>query len=394
MKALYDVKYAQLFCFNDPISIIGRAFWRWSEADRFGIMNDGLPYNFIPNPAKPIPTVKSSSPPLRDLCLARAEKLLARARSENKKIAILWSGGVDSTSIIASLYLVGATKDDLIIVHTDQSINEYQEGFLDMTYKFKFDMRRYVWNDCVNFFTKLGHDVIFVVGWCADQLFGSDVNQRHPELYLHEWKNGLRTIVSKTFANARHVTTGEVTREKIVNAVEAFGDYAQKIGIELKYTCEALWLFNFGIKWSHVSNDFILTLDDPVQRNNTVTFYEDITFQEWTLANYKSFHEHNQNTDIKYYKRPLKELIFEMFKDKNYLNNKGKGASWKSQNPVHMQYSPMRIYDEEGIHTYDLSAGDENESYFTRQLLNRRKYMLPYLKPHIDVEKYLAGQNW
>ena len=262
-------------------------------------------------------------------------------------------------------------------------------------------MKLMSWENSIDTYNTLGHDVFFVIGWCADQLFGSNVNLRYPDQYTTEWKDGLKYIINDFLIDALRI---KLNNKEVNDTIEVFDDYAKQLNIDLKYTCDALWLFNFGIKWSHVSRDFVMTLTDPEQRKNVITFYDTLDFQEWSLSNYKDFHKHNQSFDVTYYKRPLKEISYEVFKDENYLNNKGKGNSWKSfvtsaNNVEKVQYSKLTIWDaEDGIIQYDLNVTPEYptepEEIYLAELRNRRKFMQPYMKKDVEEIRYLSGEYW
>ncbi|WP_455655187.1 hypothetical protein [Phascolarctobacterium sp.] len=387
VKNLYACKYAPAFGYDDPLSIIGRIFWQWSEPDRYGILNEYSPYNFK-TMERPLPTGMEKGLDFREICLKVAREIIAKAG--NKRICVLWSGGVDSTAIVCSLLLAGVDPQQLILAHTHASVREYPYFFLVMKEKLKIKSLQYSWTLSLEQYAQLGSNVLFVTGWCADQLFGSNVNQRYPELYQVDWQTGLKKMIKD-----RDIK-GVVTDRQIDENLYRFGVYADKIGLPIRYTCEALWLFNFAIKWSHVSMDLKLTLIDPVQKENAINFYEDMDFQEWSIEHYQEFYLHNQSTDVVNYKRPLKELIYEYTKDKTYLENKGKVNSWCSA-VARIQYSPFCILDDDGYHHLDLMADTEISRKYTstidKQEANRRYYMLDYLKEGVDIERFLVVEE-
>ena len=404
-STMYAVKYAPTFSLHDTLSIMCFISWRWAEGDRFGILEG--PYNFVPDPNLPLPQKVYDTLPMRELALNRAASLLERARKENRKLAILWSGGVDSTSIIAAFRLAGASTSDLIILHTNDSIQEYLRGYLKMKNEDGFLMKCYSWEDSLSAYESLGDSVIFVTGWCADQLFGSIVNGNFPELYDTLWKDGMRKVIRGTIDRVNNSESYarvfrflmrnplSVKDSEIDMFLDEFDAYAKKIGIELKYTCDATWLANFGIKWSHVSRDLQLTMENDEQRKNVVNFYDDISFQEWAMVNYRKYHLHNQVLDTENYKRVLKEIVFEYFKDETFLKMKGKQNSWSSVVPGSiLRYAPMRIWDtEKGFLSIDIRQQNK-ETLFERQEMNTRKALLPYLKKSVDRERFLSGEVW
>ena len=385
-KELIAAKFFPIILNPDPLSAIGMCFWPWVEADRFDILNKESPYNFIVDKSKPLPSVNNkNTDDMRTICLNRATDIINKARKENKKILVFWSGGVDSTCILASLLIAGVKKDELTILYTDNSIQENPITFLKLK-KNKYNFIKYNWDKSIEFYNSLGTNALFVIGWCADQLFGSNVNLRYPDLYNVNWKMGLKKIISDSF---HFRGADQYNDKKILNGIiEEYEDYTKKIGIDLRYTCDALWSFNFCVKWSHVSRDLSLTMENEEQKRNIITFYEPIPFQEWSLNNYRDFYKHNQTLDVKNYKRPLKEIIYEAFKDEDYLNEKGKVGSWKSTTySVNINtYGNLQVLDKDGYHIYK-----------TKQIIGTLEYLTTYLKDsfskkdNIDIHDTVLG---
>lgn len=381
MKELIACKYAVLLPYaTDTLSVIGSIFWRWAEPDRFGILNEESPYNFIQNPNKELPKRNTPKETIQDLCLIIAKEIIDKV---DREIVVSWSGGVDSTCIICSLILAGIPKSQLIVVYTQESIDE-NPNFYNWLRNNGYKMIKYSWTLSKKLYPMFP-DATFITGWCADQLFGSNVNQRYPELYDKDYKDGLRYII----LNRRIYDNTDI----VDKAINKFGEYANRIELPIKYTCDALWLFNFAVKWSHVCMDINLTLPLEKQRENSINFFEDIRFQEWSIANYQNFYKHNQSTDIESYKKPLKEVIYSLNKDEDYLKNKGKVNSWTSSGQFRLAYTDMCIYDKDGYHILDLQADTPNSVKYKhpyhRQEANRRWYLKDYLKDWVDIEEYL-----
>ena len=390
MKKLIGCKYAPITTVNDPLSMLGSIFWRWAEPDRFGLLNKYSPYNLTIREDGVLPTRIFPKETMEKLCLIKAEEI--KAEYGNMPIVVLWSGGVDSTCILCSLLQVGVNP---IILCTNESITEYP-AFYE---KLKNDGRKielFSWllGDKIyhRVYEKYG-EVCYVIGWCADQLFGSNVNLRYPHLYNTNFKDGFKEILKDRRAGS------ELNAKEINNNLEIFDAYAKEINLPVEYTCEALWLFNFAVKWSHVSIDFKMTLPNDLYRKNVVNFFEDARFQDWSIANYKTFHEHNQTLDKANYKKPLKNVIFNYTKDEDYYLNKGKVNSWSSRSGKNfLQYTPFCILDEDGFHSFDLMANTEEARQHIqsvkRQETNRRLYLIDYLKEGVDIERFLSLEEW
>lgn len=379
MKELISCKYAPIIENTDPLSLIGSVFWSWAEADRFGILNKYSPYNFVTNPIKEKFNFTTTTKTMEELVDNRACEIIKKSIKNNKKIVVLWSGGIDSTAIICSFIKNGCTKDQLILMYTNISIKEYPLMYNSLR-KTGYRMLKFNWINRKKAFAMFPNDY-FIIGWCADQLFGSNVNQMYPEEYRKNFKEGLTNILIKR---------NNIKKELFSDSLDLYEDYAKSLGVELKYTCDALWLFNFAVKWSHVSMDLYMNFDNPKQRENIINFFEDINFQEWSFTHYQEFHKEHQK-DPKLYKKPLKNYIYSFNKDEEYLNTKGKLNSWGNSGFKAILYDNLTIVDTEGCHIIDLNKptpwSKELKHLENIKNANRMYYLLDYIKPNIDIEK-------
>ena len=382
MKELIACKYAPIIENNDILSVIGSIFWGWTEPDRFDILNKDSPYNLAPMPNKELPKGIAPKETFEEICLNVAKEFIDK--NSDKEIVLFWSGGVDSTAIICSLIMAGISKSQLTIIYTPESIEE-NKNFYQWLLNNNYRMIKYNWIATREIVEKFPY-AVFTTGWCADQLFGSNVNQAYPHLYTVDYKDGFKEILNDRYFS-KNLSISEID-----NCISKFGEYAEQIGMPIKYTCDALWLFNFCVKWSHVRDDLNLTLRTDDQRSRSFCFFEDMRFQEWSIANYHNLYKHNQSTDVEYYKKPLKDLIYSFNHDEEYYKNKGKVNSWKSTGKLGV-YSTFCIHDEEGYHEYDLTMdtpASKNILHTGHKMeLNKRWYLKDYLKDWVDKEKFL-----
>jgi hypothetical protein len=358
--------------------MIGIIFWEWAEADRFGILNDYSPYNFIVNPNKRLFSPQLTSKSISEIMDSVADKVLNLSTKKNQSVVVLWSGGVDSTAIVCALIKAGIRQDQLILLYTDYSIKEYPKMY-DFLRKSKYRMIKFTWKSQSRVYDYIPNSLI-VTGWCADQLFGSNVNQFYPNEFNKPFKDGITNILN-TFNN--------FDKHSLDRNLDLFEHHAKKVGVELKYTCDALWWFNFSIKWSHVSMDLSMNIRNKEQRANIINFFEDEEFQSWSISNYQEFYKYPQ-IDPKSYKKELKQYIYDFNKDEDYLITKGKVGSWGKNGTEYFNYGDMCIVDTQGYHFKDLTEKtpwSENLLHqHYKQDVNRMYHLLDYLKPSVDIE--------
>ena len=99
--------------------------------DRTG--NIEIPLNYKLMDHLTLPEYRETKKPFSQLCDERAIELYNRAQSNNRKIAIMYSGGIDSTLVITS-FLRNLTKEqlkDFVILMNEESINENRNFYYD-----------------------------------------------------------------------------------------------------------------------------------------------------------------------------------------------------------------------------------------------------------------------
>ena len=141
-----------------------------SAFDRTGVIKGPLKCHTLP--ISVLPEMRPSKD-FNDICDERARFLMHKAKHTGRKLAIMYSGGVDSTAVLCSLLRNCSDKDiqeNVIVLLSHESINENPSFYYNFVIK-KFN--------CVSSFKfpyYLGHDdYIFMSGENADQLFGSQV---------------------------------------------------------------------------------------------------------------------------------------------------------------------------------------------------------------------------
>lgn len=340
---------------TDPLSVMNRMFAGWFCADRFGILNKYSCYRVAEFNEK-FPKAKNLS--LSDICDNRAVELM----NQNKPIVVLWSGGVDSTAIVSSFLKNNIPLDQLTVAYSAMTEEEYPL-FLETMRKQGVNLQR---KDNIPAYCNELSDCLIINGWCADQLFGSDVHRFNIELYNKPWKEGIREML---------ITRGIHLNEKSLEALEnVYSDYAQKLGLEISEFCEFAWMYNFSIKWTFVREAAKLICVNKVTRDCVVNFFETDDFQSWSVSNFDNIKKHNVFKEPKFYKQPLKQYVFDFNGDEDYFLNKPKVNSRSSTEP---EYRRIFVLDTDGYHTYQFKNTSDPQNSF-REL--RRSVARNYLR--------------
>jgi hypothetical protein len=274
-----------------------------------------FPLNTTILPHLRLPEFKTQTLTFGEICDERATLLMLKAKHTGKKLAIMYSGGIDSTTILCSILKNCSRKEikeNVVVLLSHQSINENESFYYNHVIK-NFN--------CVSSFRFpyfLGNDdYIFLSGENADQLFGSQVVGNFTELY--PFSDVLKSV--------------DVAKDKLINlfSIRLNGDIAASTFLfeRLKMICDAapipidtlykfLWWVNFTTKWQSVyvrmlpysKNQETLRLEE-----NYTTFFCTKEFQLWSLNNSDSLCENggkyvakkyivDYNGDTSYYSKP------------------------------------------------------------------------------------------
>ncbi len=273
--------------------------------------------------AFPIPIFQSFTRTYEEICNDRAREILAHAESKNLPIRVLYSGGIDSTTVIVSL-LKNATneqKERITVLLSEHSIlenpNFFREHILGKLNFASSEHFRYL----------LGAEAVFLSGEHNDQVFGSDIIGNFMKIvgpeYIHKPYN--RQMFLKLF---NVIAPDPENNEFLLTLFEQLGKNAP-VPIETNY--QLFWWINFAMKWHTVYfRQIVFTARRNAHRINKeyfeqyfFTFFNTEEFQLWSMNNPDKKMKDTWNT----YKWVAKELIYEYTKDADYRDNKLKVGS-------------------------------------------------------------------
>lgn len=263
--------------------------------------------------ADPIPTPFTEPITMTELMDSRAVNLL----SKNQQIVVMYSGGVDSTAVLISFMknLPENEWDRLKIYYDEESIQENPEFWriIEPTKIQKILLTATEYDETMR---EDDYDLI-TSGWCADQLFGSDIHVVVPDAYHMPWIDGVK--------EAYKVKLNLPISDKSLEVIESvYSDYAKTFGVTLNQFCEFAWLFNWAVKWGHVANITNLQLAGSKNSGKGMAFFNTLDFQRWSLGRVDRLHKSHVYRNTILYKRPLKQYIYEYNHINSYYMKKGK----------------------------------------------------------------------
>lgn len=262
-----------------------------------------------------LPDFTTINKSFEEICDDRAKQILKKCEDSNKKLAIMYSGGIDSTLILCSI-LKNATEKQLksvFVLLSEHSMMENKNFYYDHVIK-KFNcMSSY------RFVSILGNDdYLLITGDNADQLFGSQVNDQftvnknykqlfnpigNMEGHIIDFFKMRLSENNKQFAEPMWLLLKKITESSPV---------------EIDTVYKFFWWINFTTKWQSVYVR-ILPFANNIKKikleENYTTFYHTEEFQLWSLNNTDKFVKENQNS-VKFIS---KEYIYNFNKDSDYL---------------------------------------------------------------------------
>lgn len=312
----------------------------------------------------PMPDLCYINDRLSDLLDSRAIELFDLSRANGKKIAILWSGGIDSTTVLVSFLknLSPADHDNIEVVMAASSVIENFDFYRDHISGKLRCTQLLDFNIC----DKTLEQYMVLHGDPGDAIFGPSVSAfRHlidDDRHLLPWKNHLDLI------------TEFFDRNQSVNAVPGFGKWyvdfitenLVSAGPEGVKSIADWWWWNYiNFKWTtsilrpflHMRHDF----KQPIQRHHheefaKYTYFNTNQFTQWSYSNLEN-HFREVGRDRGAVKLAAKQYIFDFDHNQKYRDRKTKVPSKSYDFEKRISWTPPLYYDQDWIGYYTWEPG-------------------------------------
>jgi signal peptidase I len=240
-------------------------------------------------------------------CFNRSKELIA----SNKKIYVLWSGGIDSTLVVVSLLKAGIRKDQIYVVcNTDSQKENY------------------------NFFLKIINSVNIVSTERIMQtlkyqnLDGLILSAEHGDLsYGYDFSSEILQIFGPEYLGlpaTRENITKYFTHKKLnIQSANCWYDIFMESVKTSPRTIDTVydfsWWVGFNWRWQYALEKFRMRF---YHAPDSTTFFQGHDIQNWAI--------HHQQPDLKTlkdFKPEYKKIILGYTGDENYYKNKIKHES-------------------------------------------------------------------
>lgn len=284
--------------------------------DRTGIVQ--FPINAVVTQECKIPTFKFSQKSYDDCCIERVDEIIRRQDITGKQIVLMYSGGVDSSTVLASFIKrlgINETAARVTLCMNRDSIDENP-----LMWKKYIRGRMQIISSDID--SQSHADNIVVLGELNDQLFGSDVIAQ-----FLSWGGN---------------PSSQINEQILVSFLRDFGKmqinsaaFWAKLLINNLKTCpsssntfwDVFWWYNFTWKWSYVYYRFFLFTPPRIYSKSFVEhdffpFFATESFQNWSVGKPELRHSSSWAS----YKNDAKQIVCDLLGDKSYMA-KGKVAS-------------------------------------------------------------------
>lgn len=236
---------------------------------------------------------------------------------------LLWSGGIDSTMIMASLLKTGKA---FTVGYTDWSIIEYGALFKRM--------QANEWPQITLMhladkeFADLQDDYFLITGVCGDQSIGT-------ENYYNMQRQGLKPTLAEPWRDLFHSSFVDFFEPQVSQAQTDIDDLA-----------DFLWWINFSMKYQDVQLNVGRLIGFDMTRMETFAhFFDTNAMQAWAIRNREQNKEFLWTKVETHYKKAYKDYAYDVFEDADYRDNKPKVRS--ITNEIRKR-TPIELLDVDG----------------------------------------------
>ena len=309
------------------------------------------------------PSGKEFAPPdlihindhFNDICDQRALEIFRISKDENKKIALMWSGGIDSTTVLTS-FLKNIQSNDLenitIFLSTASIIENpiFYQKFIAGKIKCESIYNLVVDDNFLNHY-------IIIHGDPGDCIFGPSVgvfeNLLDDNRHRLPWKNNIPIIKQGLFSSV----SVPVDSDYLTGFTNWYVDKISNNLIEvnpdgIESIADWWWWHYFNFKWEFsISRPFFNYQHSVIRKSLSIeniqsyaknTFFNTTQFQLWSYSNLKT-HIGNSKKD---HKMAAKKYIFELDQNLEYFNNKIKVSSVPKKNITVTLGKQAEFYDQ------------------------------------------------
>jgi hypothetical protein len=233
----------------------------------------------------------------------------------HKPIAVLWSGGIDSTHVLVSLLRV-VSPSRITVVLSEDSVFEYSSFYNDIIQNQLTTISTVEWASAVdNYFTVSGHG--------GDALWGMLYDDFCVNTVLSDRNRPWQDVFAKNFCAD----------------FDFFEEFCTWSGVEIRTYIEFRTWFYLCCKWQDQCNRLYMYSVDLGAHNSCAFYNFDNSFRLWAVHNLDKI----IGSAWQDYKVPAKHMIFQYHNDLEYFKNKSKVKSHGLDSTIYQYNSKNKL---------------------------------------------------
>lgn len=252
----------------------------------------------------------------------------------NKRIAIQWSGGVDST-FLCTLFI--SRIKDVAVFCTPQSIKESSQV---LDYFKRNNVKPII---CNSLWDSYSTEFLYISGQVSDQCFSFKVLNQFPDLYDLPWVDAVERFID--YKDLRFWYQWHTANKELIE------QYCSQFVIPIKTWAQFCLFWNNCIKSNFTKYNHRLLVPSHL-RSNDVPFFGTSDFLNWGLWNNVLGIKHNHVQNARLYKSQLKDFIKRELQNDSF-DYKQKTPSYLFDNTL----TNFTVFDTEGFKTFEPVQG-------------------------------------
>jgi hypothetical protein len=249
---------------------------------------------------------------ITDLFAARATSILRN--SGDKKIFVAYSGGIDSTTVLAE-FLKIAPPGKIGVLMNNNSITEYPD-FYTKYINSKLEVREFSLYNSDSVDSVLADGNIIVTGAGADQAMGDTMSDALSEQHLTQTINDVLASVSKKSAELYRLLIQACPRELVDS---------KDLG----------WWRGYVLDYQNEEMVWALLSDRAIIGKNVIHFYTSVDWNNYAVSTPSEIKW--PGCDLRKYKQVIKDHLQEFTHDDYYTREKIKIYSWRRYRTAEQQ---------------------------------------------------------
>lgn len=305
--------------YNRKWKKLSEAFHILLPIDRLGLTDFGFEYSVL----SPVPFASYTDKDFAQIITDRVEDIFSRVENP----MVLWSGGIDSTLIIAALLV---HDKEFTVGYTSSTRSEYPWLFTNLIRGRYLKIRMEYVGDA-NFF-KLQRKYHIITGQIGDQIIGT-------ELYF---KPGTAELRDNLLTNYREVLSPFL--------LDMFQYHLDFFPTDINDYADFLWFISFVFKYQFLCLGFAPLIGmDTTWTDRYTNFFDSPDMQRWAMSNREFNKKFIVDNKPLLYKEIYKRYIWHVFGDRDYYDTKFKVSSLNSHFDSDMYFNPrVSIIESEG----------------------------------------------